>query len=58
MSLANLTARLSEVEAEIEALGNTSHGDRKEALYRELERLQKLIQTSAEPIEVETRGLT
>ena len=58
MSLANLTARLEEVEAEIEALSGTSHTDRKKGLYDELAKLQKLIQMSQAPIEVEVRGLT
>ena len=58
MSLANLTARLAEVEQEIQDLSGTSHSQRKKGLYDELAKLQKLIQMSQAPIEVEVRGLT
>lgn len=58
MSLANLTARLAEVEQEIEDLSGTSHTERKAGLYDELAKLQKAIQMNQSPIEVEVRGLT
>ena len=58
MSLANLMARLAEVEQEIQDLSGTSHTQRKEGLYEELEKLKKAIQMNQAPIEVEVRGLT